>query len=197
MTLPACTLTRSVPRTRRVTGTRLLLVQFTWTPGLYPGPGLYTGPGYYPRFYGNMKLQHGSAHLACTVQPACNYERSTLLAWWVWDFCLKTSPTCATAFRQKCCAYDTGLACCGKLVCQILSFLLWSFKLHYHTTDTDTLILMILWRFLSMNYIYGAFCALGLWRLMIFNVRTTWFVTGNCVPNLNFLQPFHSWDRQA
>jgi len=31
---------------------RLLLVQFTWTPGLYPGPGLYTGPGYYPRFYG-------------------------------------------------------------------------------------------------------------------------------------------------
>ena len=52
MTLPACTLTRPVPGTRRVTGTRLLLVQFTWTPGLYPGPGLYTGPGYYPRFYG-------------------------------------------------------------------------------------------------------------------------------------------------
>ena len=53
MTLPACTVTQPVPGTRRVTGTRLLLVQFTWTPGLYPGPGLYTGPGYYPRFYGN------------------------------------------------------------------------------------------------------------------------------------------------
>ena len=57
---------------------RLLPVQLSLTPGLYPGPGVYSGPGFYPRFYGKCHLSAEMLLLAYIHSYAKTFRRVSI-----------------------------------------------------------------------------------------------------------------------